>query len=378
MVDDHSHNSHSWFWKLLINSKVISFLCIILLVLLIIFVYTKIAFVFNPVWQIIGLLLLPMIISGIFFYMLNPLVNILTKKFKCQRLLVITIIFIILAILLCWAIFSIIPMISYEWNELLTNWPSYLDKIDRVIKSLSTKPEINSISKRLSIFKIKNHSGTDYVNQILLTTTNSFNNMLSKLAYIVISLITSPLILFYLLKDSGHFSDYVAHFLPTKTRPEFKKIMHQVNTQMSNYIRGKVLVALGAFVVYLIGYSLIGLNYALLVGAVAGLLTFVPYVGSVIALIPVLIISYFTSIGMVIKVLIVYFVEQFIEGRILTPTVIGNSMKIYPITILVIIVVGGKLWGLAGVILAVPVYAAIKVIVQEIFYWYQQKSGLYK
>lgn len=122
------------------------------------------------------------------------------------------------------------------------------------------------------------------------------------------------------------------------------------------------------------GYWVIGLKFALLLGIVSGILNLIPYLGSFLAMVPAITVGAFVSPLMLVKVLIVFVIEQTLEGRVISPLVLGNTLAIHPVTIIFILLAAGKLFGIAGVILGIPGYAVIKVIVNEWFDWYRQHS----
>ena len=113
-------------------------------------------------------------------------------------------------------------------------------------------------------------------------------------------------------------------------------------------------------------------------GIMAGFLNMVPYLGSFLAMVPVIIMGLVQGPAMLIKVLIIFFIEQTIEGRFVSPLVLGNKLSIHPITIMFILLTAGSLYGVWGVLLGIPIYASVKVVVREIFDWYRSVSNLYQ
>ena len=154
-------------------------------------------------------------------------------------------------------------------------------------------------------------------------------------------------------------------------------MLHEMNQQVSSYIRGQILVAIFVGITYTIGYSIIGLPYGVTIGMIAGVLTIIPYIGSIIGLVPAFIIAFVTNPSLALQVFLVYVIEQLIESRLLQPLILGSSLKMHPVTILVILLAAGKMFGLTGLLIAVPVYAVVKVFVTHFFAWYKDYSGLY-
>jgi len=115
-----------------------------------------------------------------------------------------------------------------------------------------------------------------------------------------------------------------------------------------------------------------------LLALLAGVLNLVPYLGSFLAIIPILIIALVSSPAMLVKVIIVFAIEQTLEGRLIQPLILGSKLKIHPVTIIVVLLTAGKLFGIPGVILGIPAYAVMKVIFEHLFKRYQTYSGLYE
>ena len=151
-----------------------------------------------------------------------------------------------------------------------------------------------------------------------------------------------------------------------------------MNQQVSSYIRGQLTVAFAVAVMFMIGFSIIGLEYSITLGIVAGVLNLIPYLGSFLAMIPAIFLGIVGGPVLLLKVIIVFVIEQTLEGRFVSPLVLGSQLSIHPITILFVLLTSGKLFGLVGVILGIPVYAAAKVIITNVFQWYKQVSGLYE
>ncbi|KFN92359.1 AI-2E family transporter [Tetragenococcus muriaticus] len=150
-----------------------------------------------------------------------------------------------------------------------------------------------------------------------------------------------------------------------------------MNQQVSSYIRGQLTVAFAVAILFMVGFSIIGLDYAITLGVIAGFLNLVPYVGSFLAMIPAIFLGIVGGPVLLIQVIIVFAIEQLIEGRLISPLVLGNQLAIHPVTILFVLLTAGNLFGFFGVVLGVPAYAALKVVITNIFNWYKTISGVY-
>src|SRR5690606_31941219 len=148
----------------------------------------------------------------------------------------------------------------------------------------------------------------------------------------VLAIITTPFILFYLMKDGHHLPYHIMKFIPSKMREHTYLLLREMNLQISQYIRGQLLVAFFVGLMFWIGFSIVGLEYALILGIMAGALNLIPFLGTFIAFFPIVIIAIVLHPPlMLVKVLIVFFVEQTLEGRVIQPLILGSNLNIHPV-----------------------------------------------
>lgn len=368
----------TWFWKWIVNNKVVSILLISLLVLLNVLVFSKISYIFSPLRDFISVIGLPILMAGILYYLVNPLIDRLETK-KMPRIAAIFIIFLIMIALIVWGATTLIPLIKEQTMSLIKNWPTYWDALvsqaDTLLKSdiLSQfQQQVNDVTQNIM------SSISKQASNLVNTTVSGIGSVVGVVTNIFIALVTMPFILFYLLKDGKKLPYHVMKVVPTKLRTPVYKLLGEINNQISQYIRGQLVVAFFVALMFWLGFALVGLEYAVTLGVMAGFLNLIPYLGSFIAMVPVLIIAVVTSPVMLIKVLIVFGIEQMIEGRVIQPQILGSNLDIHPITIIIVLLTSGKIFGIPGVILGIPGYAVLKVIVEHIFAWYKDVSGLYE
>ena len=368
----------SWFWKWFLNSQVVVALIIVLLLLLIALVFTKVSYLFEPVGQFFAIVGLPMVIAGILYYLMNPVVNFLERK-GLKRTFAIVLLFIAVVALLIWGIVVIIPQIREQIGSMMKSLPSYFDTISDKLNDIFKDPAFKPFQQHIdnSLQKIL-ESLTDTAQKISRVTLQGLGSVVSTLATVLIALITAPIILFFLLKDGDQLAPYILKLLPTKARKPTLKVMTEMNSQLASYIRGQLTVAFAVAVMFIIGFSLVGMNYAITLGILAGFLNLIPYLGSFLAMVPVVFIAIVTGPIMLVKVIIVFAIEQTIEGRIVSPLVLGNQLEIHPVTIMFVLLTAGKIFGIVGVILGIPFYAVAKVIAIHVFEWYKGVSNLHE
>ncbi|WP_436670287.1 AI-2E family transporter [Lactiplantibacillus argentoratensis] len=359
--------------------RLIRILVVILLVLTIFFMGKQVDWLLDPVRQIFSIVGLPIILAGVLYYLLNPLVDWLEKRFRVRRTWTIIGLFIVVVALLALGIIAIIPTIRDQTLSIINDWPNYWKNASTEVNRWLNDPQLSSIRDQLESWNTdlsKLVSGR--FSKYLTGTVTSLTGVFSTVTTVIIGLITMPFILFYLLRDGHQLPKYMAKFVPTKARSGFLEVLTEINSQVSNYIRGQLTVAFFVAVMFAVGYSIIGLKFALTLGIAAGTLNLIPYLGSFLAMVPSVVIALVTSPWMLVQVLIVFVIEQTIEGRFISPLVLGSSLAIHPITILVVLLAAGKIFGLMGVIFGIPGYAILKVLWTHLFDWYRRSSGLYE
>ena len=378
MEQKEKHFTLSWFFKWFLDNKAVTVFLVALLLGLNIFILSKISFLFIPVIDFLSVVMLPVILSGLLFYLLNPLVD-LMEKYKINRVLAISIIFVIIAVLLIIGLAVAIPNLQRQVVVFAQNVPSYLEDADKVIDDLVTKrlpddfrPQLEQVLANFST------QATAWASNISSKAVNWVSALISGTSQVIVALIIMPFMLFDLLRDGKGLRDYITQFLPNKLREPVGKVLSEVNQQLSNYVRGQITVAVIVAIMFIIFFKIIGLRYAVTLGITAGFLNLVPYLGSFLAMIPALVLGLIAGPVMLLKVIIVFIVEQTIEGRFVSPLILGSQLNIHPITILFVLLTSGSMFGIWGVLLGIPIYASAKVVISAIFDWYKGVSGLYE
>ncbi|MCQ4085561.1 AI-2E family transporter [Saccharibacillus sp. JS10] len=374
------NEARSWsgrFRRLFLNNKFVLFLLVALLVGVNILIFSKVSFIFNPLWVLLKTVVLPIILTGVVYYLLNPIVDFMEKK-KVKRVYTILVLYLLIIGLLVGIITLIVPIIREQLLGFFENFPAYSQTIqtefEKLIGSdlvaqfqaatnLNTQEIVSTISERATT--ILNHTWT------------GIGGLLGIVKELVLAIVTLPFILFYLLKDGRKLPNYILSFIPTKLRPGTLTVLKEANHQISSYIRGQIIVSLCIGVLLYIGYRIIGLEYSLVLAIVAACTAIVPYLGPAIAITPAIIVAAVTSPIMLLKMVIVWTVVQLVEGKFISPQIMGKSLRIHPITIIFVILTSGNLFGVVGILLAVPGYAVLKVLATHVFDWFKMRSQLY-
>ncbi|MCB2487616.1 AI-2E family transporter [Listeria monocytogenes] len=369
--------SFTKFKQFFIENKFVLGLLIFLLVALDIYVLTKIAFIFDPLMVTLKTVAAPIILAGISYYLFNPIIDWL-EKHKWKRGWAIALLYLVIIGLLILLFSFVIPAVKDQIVSLFKSFPGYWDQITQKFDEFSRSSLFDQIKDKLNtnmsdIMKTLSTKGTSVINSAI----SSIGSIVGTVTEVVLAIVTTPLVLFYLLKDGKKLPDFLLKMLPVNGRAHTRQVLGEANHQISSYIRGQIIVSLCIGILLFIGYLIIGLPYALTLAIIAACTSIVPYLGPAIAITPAIIIAIVTSPWLLIKLIIVWCVVQLLEGKFISPQVMGKTLKVHPITILFVILVAGNLFGVLGVIFAVPGYAVLKVIVTHVFIWFKRISGLY-
>ncbi|PFR53077.1 AI-2E family transporter [Bacillus cereus] len=324
---------------------------------------TKISFVFTPFIVFLKTIFFPVLLAGVLFYILHPFVSLLEKK-GVSRIVSIASIYIIVLGLFVFLVVTVIPIIKDQIDALIDNLPYFGHEIERAARRFGESNLLGKIQENLDIDvagMVKDYT-VDFTKS-LSSVTGNVTGFLSTVTEVVLTFVMVPFILFYLLKDGEQLPNHFLKFISEQRRPAAMRILDDMHYAISSYIRGQIIVSLFIGIMLLIGYLIIGIKYAVLLAILAMIVNIVPYVGPIIAITPALIIAFIDSPSMVLKVIIVMMIVQLAEGKFISPQVMGKKLDIHPITIIFIILTAGNLFGIMGIILAIPGYAILKVLV---------------
>ena len=367
----------TWFWRWFLDNQLVSGLLILSLLLINLILFSQTSYLFNPLKDFISAIGVPVACGAVIYYLVKPIYDYLLNK-KVPKGIAILLVMVGVIVIFIMIITSLVPIIQKQLLDLVSQLPYYYQIISEQVENFMQTGLFETIQEQFN--KINTdfiQSITERLNGILNFTFSGIGSVVGIIGDIVITIMTMPVILYYLLKDGNKVIPFVTRMFPTRSQHKISVMLNEMNQQVSSYIRGQITVAICVGFTYIIGYTLIGLPYGVTIGMIAGLLTIIPYLGSLIGLTPALIIGFVTNPTLALHVFLVFVIEQLIESRVLQPLILGSSLKMHPVTILIILLAAGKMFGLVGLLIAVPVYAVVKVFITHFFAWYKEYSGLY-
>ena len=348
------------------NSKLFFWTIELFAVLGVIWISTHIGFVFKPVTTLFSLVFLPFIIAGFLYYVFNPLVMFLETKLKLPRIWGIVLVFVLLIGLLTYTVISLVPRVITQLSDLIIASGSIVPELQKWVDKLSANPAFKEIDFKALINKA-NISYMDILHNLLSGVTFSLSNVVNAIFKVVMILSLVPILLFYMLKDGKNMLPFLKKTLLKRDKLNIVSLLDDMNATISKYISGAAIDCLFIFVTVFIAYLIIGVPYAFLFAAFSAITNLIPYLGPYIGLIPVLFSIGFTDpVRALIAALVVLTLQQ-IDGNIIYPKVVGSAIEVHPVTIMVLMLVAGSLYGLIGMLVAVPFYSLAKEVVK--FLW---------
>jgi predicted PurR-regulated permease PerM len=325
----------------------------------------------------------PFAISAVLAYLGDPLTDRLQRvsvgRWKFGRTLAVSIVFVLMLILLTVGLLIIIPLLVEQVRTLIHLFPRWIEWFSStVLPWLAGKFgfELKGFDSAQFAQMLKDYWREISAAAFKVVDYVSRGGM--AVAALLTNLILIPVVTFYLLRDWDSLVRAVHDLLPRTMEAEISRTVTEVDEVLGAFFRGQLMVMLALGVIYSAGLSLIGLELAILIGMGAGLLSIVPYLGSIVGVLVAVVaaIFQFQDVFHPVMVLLVFGLGQSAEGMYLTPKLVGDSIGLHPVAVIFAVLAGGQLFGFLGILLALPVAAALNVLVRNMLQKYRQ-SELY-
>ena len=312
--------------------------------------------------QFFGHFFLPVLISIVLAYLLLSVVRLL-KSWHCPHMLAVTIVFLLFVGLVVLGIFGFIPTVIHQLQNLTGEIPKTFtqaqgwmtDMIHRYPKVFSDE----QLQRAVSFAQEESSRVGQFALKFIFAL---IPNVLTAVLYFILV----PLLMFFFLKDSNQITQWFMQFLP-KNRSLVSSVWKEINHKIGWYIRGRVIEILIVGVVTFIVFSVMGVEYALLLSFLVGLSVLIPYIGAIVVTIPVVILGLMQwgLSAQFIYMLIAYGVITVIDGYVLVPMLFAETMNLHPIVIILAVMVFGGLWGFWGIFFAIPLATVGDVLLRS-------------
>lgn len=337
-------------------------------------VATLLAFTVLAFWGL-GDALVPLLTSFVLSYLVFPIVMRLENKGIERN-------YAVLGVFTIMIIFSIVTL-SLIAPSLISDGKSFLNELPASSAKAIHKLEVmaNNFGYQLDISKetivkfIKGHL-SEFSTSILKSITTGIKTSFSSLASWIIAILNIflvPLFFFYVINDYEKISEEIRSYIPKSIQPKLSHYYEISNNVLSGYIRGQLMVALALAVLYALGLYFVGLRFGIIIGLLSGLISIIPYAGLTIGFITAMTMALanYSGLTQILGVAFVFIIVQTLEGFIITPKLVGNKVGLSALATMLALIIGGNLFGLVGMLIAIPLAAIAKTLILDLKTEYQ-------
>ncbi len=314
--------------------------------------------------------LTPFVAAALLAYIGDPVADRL-QRLRLPRTLAVIAVFVLTFVLLGFIILLVGPLIRTQIAALLDALPDIARQVEQVwLPNIVDYLDIETgddVGIGAFLARYSDMAGT-WATTVLVSVSKSGG----ALAAAVLSLFLVPILTFYLLRDWDLIVVNLTALVPTSQRETVLKLAGETDEVLGAFLRGQLLVMIALAIIYSVGLGLVGLKFAVAIGVVSGLVSFVPYLGFVfgIALASLTVALEPNPLWQFVGVVATFTVAQVLEGSILTPKLVGDRIGLHPVIVIFAVAAGGQLFGFFGILLALPAAAVLSVLVRFAFHRY--------
>ncbi|MBF0255362.1 MAG: AI-2E family transporter [Gammaproteobacteria bacterium] len=335
--------------------------------------YLALALLGGWLVHLLSPILAPFLVSALLAYLGDPLCDRLEEK-GLSRTLAVTLVFSGLFLGLLLMLLLVLPQLEAQISYLLKQFPGYLEWLrSHVLPWLQKHLGLTGALQDLGFVQKLLADHWQQAGGIFKGVLASVSSSGTALLAMLMNLVLIPVLTFYLLRDWDRLVIGVRVLLPRRYEPTAVKLARESDAMLGAFIRGQLMVMLGLGAIYTTGLWLLGLELALLIGMIAGVVSFVPYLGLILGILMagVAAVLQFHAVEPLLGVALVFVIGQVVEGVVLTPKFVGDQIGMHPVAVIFAVMAGGHLFGFFGVLLALPAAAVVMV-------WLRHAVGRYK
>ncbi len=317
--------------------------------------------------------LTPFVAAALLAYIGDPVADRL-QKFGLPRTLAVVAVFLLTFLMLGLLVLLVGPLIQTQVGALFDALPGIVSQFEQVwlpnIAELLNLDVGDDVGIGAFLARYGDMAGS-WGTKVLVSVSQSGG----ALAAAVLSLFLVPIITFYLLRDWDSLIAHIGALIPSEQRATVTQLARETDEVLGAFLRGQLLVMLALGFIYSVGLGLVGLKFAIAIGVVSGLVSFVPYLGFVfgIALASLTVALEPEPLWQLVGVVVTFTGAQLLEGSVLTPKLVGDRIGLHPVIIIFAIAAGGQLFGFFGILLALPAAAVLSVLVRFAFHRYLEE-----
>lgn len=265
----------------------------------------------------------------------------------------------------------LVPFIK-EFKEFAASVPGIIEEIRRAIPRLEAQYQFSAMPPEVKQF-IGNT--LEKVGSYTLSLASVSVSAVFSFAGTMVELIIVPIITFYMIKRGDDFCRSFIRLFPAAYEEHLRILFHETHYVLSAYIRGQLALCILMAIVVFIGMMALGIPYPLVIGLLAGLVEMVPILGPIIGAVPPALLGLTQSSGVMLKVIVFYIIVQQLDSHLIMPKLMGSIINVHPVAIILGVLVGGHLYGIVGMMVAVPLLAVLQVILKHMWFYERYKSG---
>ncbi|MGH8477462.1 MAG: AI-2E family transporter [Methylococcales bacterium] len=313
-------------------------------------------------------ILTPFAVACLLAYLGDPLASRL-QRWKMGRTAAVSLVFLVMSLVFLLILLLLIPLLEHQISRFLGNLPHYVEWFKSVLipwlnERFELQIRVYEVDEIIAILK----SHWRQAGGLIAAVAGSLSHSGIVFAEWLMNLILIPVVAFYLLRDWHILIAKTRALLPKRLEPTVTRLTVESDSVLGAFLKGQFSVMIGLGVIYSIGLWMIGLDLALLIGMVAGLISFIPYLGSIVGLFSASIaaIVQFHDTWSIVPLLIVFGIGQALEGMVLTPWLVGDKIGLHPVAVIFAVLAGGQLFGFIGILLALPAASVIMVLMRHV------------
>lgn len=353
-----------------LNYKWINYLVILIGILVMVHIIKLIFPIFKPLFSMLNMIICPFLIATCLAYLLNPMVDFFCR-FKINRSYSILTTFISIIGAVVYAIFSLIPYLMINIQQVINRVPDLMEKVEILLETWKID-YMDIYQYDFSVLFSQNSKFLEVFSSILSQIGTWISSFSSSFTLILGMIFLVPVVLYYILRNFYELRSKVKVFLISHQWNGLFRVLKESEEVVKGYVLGTLLVSFALSIIASIYFSIIGLDNAIVFGMLIGFLNIIPYIGQIIGTIPAAIFGLMVSVWTPIYVIIGVMALNFIEGNFIKPLVFSKSVDFHPIVLLTLIIVGGQIFGIIGIIFIIPISGIIKIICRYLLDTYKE------
>ncbi len=309
---------------------------------------------------LMGNMLAPLLAAVVIAYLLEGLVGVLEKT-RLPRLIAVLVVYFAFLLFVVLILFGLLPLLSQQATQFVQQIPSMLNVgQDVLLKLPESYPEIVSADQIAEIIVVIRTELTSWGQKLLSVSLASVMGVITILIYLILM----PILIFFMMKDKEALVAWVARFAPSEHQL-VGQVWSEVDRQIGNYVRGKFWEIVIVWFACVVTFSVLGLQYTMLLAVLVGLSVLIPFVGAAVVTIPVVFVAWFQwgFTGDFFMLVSAYLIIQALDGNLLVPMLFSEVNNLHPVAIIAAVLIFGGLWGVLGVFFAIPLATLVHAVI---------------